>query len=107
MKLAAKAVSASIESRTLRKVILKHVGAYGISYCEFETLFALSNKQKLQPSQISTYLIQEPGAVSKTIRLLENKGYVDVVHDDEDRRRVFVSITKAGKSLVDSINILV
>lgn len=39
--------------------------------------------------------------MSENIKRLENLGYIKRVHDEKDRRRVFVYITQKGKSIIE------
>lgn len=39
----------------------------------------------------------KPGSMSEILSKLENKGFIERIKDDEDKRKAIVKITEAGK----------
>src|SRR5215510_941776 len=54
------------------------------------------------PSQLATMLNLTRGALSLRLATLEEMGLITRAHDDGDRRRVRVSLTPAGREVLDS-----
>lgn len=52
-------------------------------------------------STLSEHLTISKPAVSQMINVLENKGYVERITTKEDRRVVYVKLTKAGQECLD------
>ena len=98
----------TIESRALRKFIARTLTKHNLTYNEFEILYLMRDKVKLQPTQISNKLLQDIGTVSRTLVLLYQKNLISYTYDSKDRRHVFVEITKNGEQLlynfVNSVN---
>jgi DNA-binding MarR family transcriptional regulator len=93
----------SIKTRKARKNLSQLLTAVDIIYGEFEILFLLLSEQPLRPSIIGTHLHCEPAAVSRIIKSLSQKNLIDYQHDNEDRRQIYVSLTKHGHSIIKNV----
>lgn len=51
------------------------------------------------PGDLSSYLGLSTARIANLLKSLERKGLATRVHDDADRRRVFVSLTDEGRAL--------
>ena len=98
-----KYASVSIELRELRKAIAGYLKASDLSYGEFEILYLLKEKQLIQPSHIAVELKHDSGAISRILNKLNKKNLITYIHNDYDRRRVFVRITDNGVHLISSL----
>ena len=96
----------------LRKIQNNHfpyVHRSPLSTAEFYALFAILRLQEAQDSagpeiRVSSLietLNLSPQAVSKTLRLLEQKGYCKRITDPNNRRNTLVLITEQGTTLVN------
>lgn len=95
--------SNTIKTRHARKLFANTLSTENLIYGEFEILYLLLNEEPLQPSKIGAQLHCEPAAVSRIIKLLSEKELITYEHDDQDRRQIFVRLTKNGKSAINSI----
>ena len=72
----------------------------GISEIEFKTMSAISRISKsgdVKVSDIARYLELSAPAVSRTMKSLEEKEYIERHTDKQDRRNTFVKLTKKGE----------
>lgn len=56
--------------------------------------------QAVKMSQLSEFFNVTPAAISQGIRNFENKGWVERVVFDDDRRSVYVKVTEKAKRLI-------
>lgn len=82
------------------------------SRSEFYALSALNTlleskkeNQGVQVNVLANQLQLSPQAISKTLRSLENKAYIERHVDKDDRRNTLVYITKKGKDLLKSARV--
>lgn len=79
-----------------------------ITKSEFVTLKCIAKYQEshqihcegIQVSKLVEYLRVLPPAASRTIKSLEEKGYVERTASPENRRNVYVKLTSAGKDIL-------
>ncbi|BDB26291.1 homoprotocatechuate degradation operon regulator, HpaR [compost metagenome] len=77
--------------------------AYGISSGQFQVLAALRRRypQTASPSDLSRIAILTTGTMTVLLDRLEDKGLVRRLRDPNDRRRIEVELSDAGKDLID------
>jgi len=78
-------------------VVLKRAGNLRIP--EWRILALLSLHGELNGSAIAERVGFDPGLVSRAFRGLEKRGLVAVRRTDDDRRNVYMSLTRAGRAL--------
>ena len=72
----------------------------GVSEIEFKTMSAISRISKsgdVKVSDIARYLELSAPAVSRTMKSLEEKEYIERQTDKQDRRNTFVKLTPKGE----------
>ena len=73
-----------------------------ISRAEFFTMSMIMDKGengKITISELATKAHVLPPAMSRTLRGLENKGYVERNVNKQDRRNTYVELTEQGKKI--------
>lgn len=76
----------------------------GVSRAEFDILGALRRAQReLTPGHIVRETFASSAAVTKRVKELERRGLVQRRPDDRDRRVVHLSLTDAGRTLIDRL----
>ena len=93
----------TINNRKERKKLSKLLSELNLIYGEFEILYSLLSNQPLRPSEIGSHLFCEPAAVSRIIKSLSHKSLINYQHDDEDRRQIFISLTKLGETTISTV----
>ncbi|MCW8935569.1 MAG: MarR family transcriptional regulator [Gammaproteobacteria bacterium] len=75
---------------------------HGLQPVQLEALHYLSvcNRYSDTPKATSEYLGQTKGTVSQTLKVLEKKGFLRKVTDDNDKRVVHLKLTSAGDKLL-------
>jgi DNA-binding MarR family transcriptional regulator len=75
---------------------------HGLSPAARQALGALDGHgSALTPGEVADRLLVTPGSVTSLLDTLERRGLVTRTPDPDDRRRVLVAITEAGRTLVD------
>lgn len=84
-----------------RNLLLQH----GLQPVQFEALQYLSicNRYSDTPMGVTDYLGQTKGSVSQTLKVLEKKGLIEKIPDKTDKRVTHMSVTEAGRNLVNII----
>ena len=93
------AVRLQVLSRDLDRRRGAALAAHGLQNWGFKTLHMLrrgGSPYRATPGALAGQLGLSPAAMTNRIDALERAGYVERGHDRDDRRRVLVTLTKAG-----------
>ncbi|WP_405306182.1 MarR family winged helix-turn-helix transcriptional regulator [Methanobrevibacter sp.] len=83
------------------------LGDLGINETQLHLLFEISHHDNLNQEKIATRCNINKGAVARSIRKLEEKGFVLRTIDENNRRQNMVSLTdKGGETLSKAITVL-
>ena len=84
------------------------VAEAGITSSEGVVLMTLEvSGEPLNPSRLQGLVIQSPGGLTKTLRRLEDAGYVRRVTDPDDRRALLVERTAKGRRATERVEAIV
>ena len=89
--------------RSLLSNLSREVARGNISFAQFFLLAALDRGEALTMSEIAARMRHTTAAATGLVDRLENLGYVNRCHATDDRRKVLVTITSRGSSLVTHI----
>ena len=85
-------------SRLNSKALEDHAAGYGSTSSESAVLGALLlGGPVLNPSDLTRLVVQSPGGLTKTLRRLEDAGYIRRRPDPADRRALLVVLTDKGR----------
>lgn len=90
--------------RFLSRASAAAMAGYGLQEGELNVLAALRRAgppYSLTPTQLYQGLLLSSGAMTNRIDRLEQQGLVARERDPDDRRRVLVNLTAAGRELID------
>lgn len=90
--------------RFIGRLATELVQRYGLNEGELNVLAALrraGEPNALTPTDLYKGLLLSSGAMTNRIDRLEERGLVERVRDDEDRRRILVVLTPEGRSVID------
>lgn len=73
-----------------------------MSLNQFSVLYHLSGVEERTPAQLAALFHVTRGAITNTVNRLEWAGHVHVRPDWDDARRKFVSISPAGRAVVEA-----
>jgi len=83
---------------------LAQQGTHGdLTATQFGTIEALYHLGPMCQNEIGGKLLTSPGNLSLVLENLEKLGLVHRQRDEEDRRRVIVSLTNQGRELIERI----
>ena len=90
--------SESVAERSFR-----HLGARGITPSQFAVMEALLHKGALTQTELARKILRTSGNMTMVIDNLEKAGLVCRERSSEDRRAVFVSLTRKGDVLIRKV----
>lgn len=73
----------------------------GLTYTQYIAMVALSDKDELTVSALGEKLFLESNTLTPILKKLEQMGYIKRHRDPVDERQVRVSLTPAGKKLIE------
>ena len=73
--------------------------ALGLTYPQYITMLALWEQDGLMVAALGTRLGLDSGTMTPLLKRLESAGLVKRRRDDQDERRVVISLTPAGRAL--------
>lgn len=85
--------------RTLNLKGAEVVRSAGITQAQSAMLRVLDRTGRISASELAVEVRLSSPAVSSALDFLERRGLVRRVHDEEDRRRVWVEITRKGRTM--------
>jgi DNA-binding MarR family transcriptional regulator len=71
----------------------------GLKISQFTVLVAVSNEEKVKPSELSKMLQMDESTLSRNVDRMCAKGWLRL-EPDEDRRSHFIAITDQGEALI-------
>lgn len=85
-------------------LFLKHqLEQYNVSAGEYPLIMTLYNESKKTQNELANIFYMTEGTIARTVRNLEDKGFIKREIDDNNRRRNFVFLTDEGKRLASVI----
>lgn len=86
-------------SRNVIKAYKDILDPFGLTYTQYITMIALWEQDHQLVSELGDKLQLDSGTLTPLLKKLEKEGRVTRVRDLEDQRKVYISLTKAGKDL--------
>jgi DNA-binding MarR family transcriptional regulator len=74
---------------------------HGLTMTQISTLFTLGNAGSLTPRQLADAERVQPPAITRTLAVLEERGFVERAPHPTDGRQVLLTPTAAGRELLD------
>lgn len=93
----------SILHRKFQVYINKRFKEYNVSSSEFFYLMTLNKSDSLSQDQLSKELYIDKAAVARTLKNLENKGFIIRTQDSDNYKIKRVSLSDNGKELVPKL----
>ncbi len=90
-------------AEALHSEVSRGLSADGLTASQFSTLKVLRIQGPLAQRDIAKHLLKTGGNITVVVDNLERAGLVTRIRDTDDRRVVFVKITRAGEDLFDRI----
>ena len=80
--------------------------AFGLQPIHLQVLnyLSLCNRYSDTPAAVTDYIGQTKGTVSQSLLVLEEKGFIQKYVDQEDRRVVHLSLSRAGENVIRKTN---
>ncbi|TQR20396.1 MarR family winged helix-turn-helix transcriptional regulator [Psychrobacillus vulpis] len=90
-------------SKAIQERVKKDISNQDLKISEFTVLEALYSKGKQTVRQISDAVLINSGSITYVIDKLEDKGLLERKDCKEDRRVVYIQLTRLGKQFMDEI----
>jgi MarR family 2-MHQ and catechol resistance regulon transcriptional repressor len=90
-------------SKTLEALVKKDVAEHGMKMSDFAILEALYHKGRQTIKQISEAVLINTGSITYIIDKLEKNNYLRRTNCEDDRRVIYIEITKKGTEVMDEI----
>ena len=74
---------------------------YGLTKTHIIILSSLGLRGTLRMSQIAEYISSSKEQATRAVAVLVDEGYVERLHDTENRTRIYVRLTEAGGAFLD------
>ena len=74
-----------------------------VTVAEAHALMELSNRQSLSQNELSTRLSLEKSTVSRLVKILERRGWLQRSRSEADRRVMQLTLTDAGQRAADQL----
>lgn len=93
-------------SRALLAVVVRSLAAVDedVTLPQYRALVVLGQRGRMRPAELATALAVTPPTCTRMCGRLEAKGLVVRERPPEDRRAVAVSLSPAGRALVDDVS---
>ena len=88
-------------SNALTRFYRPHLNALGLTYPQYLTMLALWEEDRVTVKDLGARLGLDSGTVTPLLKRLEKVGLISRQRDEQDERRVFVSLTVQGTALAE------
>jgi DNA-binding MarR family transcriptional regulator len=75
----------------------------GFTFLQYQILAWLRDGIALNPSDICAQFRHNSGALTRVIDQLEERGFIERLRRDRDRRKVELQLTDAGRKVIESL----
>ncbi|MDD7353476.1 MAG: MarR family transcriptional regulator [Peptoniphilaceae bacterium] len=76
-----------------------------ITWLQYDILYQLKKEERILPSKLSVVLGISRTKISKALKGLKLKGYIQQLPNQSDGRELYTSITEEGEILLDDISL--
>ena len=86
-------------SNAVTRFYRPHLQALGLTYPQYITMLALWERDGVMVAALGARLGLDSGTMTPLLKRLESAGFVKRQRDNQDERRVVISLTPVGKAL--------
>lgn len=89
---------------SMRRALDIELARFGdVSSAQWVVLMILSHEQEVTAADLAKRLSQDPGSMTRLLDRLQEKGLIDRSRAENDRRRIRLELTQAGRALAPSL----
>lgn len=89
--------------RAWKAYLYKILGAENISPAQMGILFYVKNSQPISGKKIAATMQMSASSVTQFIDSLDQRGYIKREHDEQDRRIIYISLSKKGQAKINQL----
>lgn len=93
-------------SRNVIKAYKEILDPFGLTYTQYITMIALWEHDHQLVSELGDKLQLDSGTLTPLLKKLEKDGRVTRIRDHADQRKVYISLTDAGKALGEACKVV-
>lgn len=86
-------------SLAMEQLYRKLLGELNLTYPQYLVMLCLWEKKELPVMELARLLHLDSGTMSPLLKRMEKEGFITRIRSKEDERKVFVTLTTAGKKL--------
>ena len=86
-------------SLAMTKVYKPLLDELGLTYPQYLAMLVLWERDGLMVSELGERLYLDSGTLTPLLKRLEVAGYISRIRDNEDERRVYITLTSSGRKL--------
>lgn len=86
-------------SRSIIRIYGPLLKEIDLTYPQYLTMLVLFEHNRLSFKDISSKLKMKTGTLTPILNKLESNGYLERIKDENDERKIYISITKKGRHL--------
>ncbi len=90
-------------AKIIRSVAAMYGPKYGLLPSGWKTMAAIGRYGPVSAKQVCAYITVEPDKVSRAVDRLVELGFVNRTQDNADRRRVVLTLSRAGRNAYNDI----
>ncbi|WP_342304329.1 MarR family transcriptional regulator [Methanolobus sp. ZRKC5] len=75
----------------------------GLSGGQFSVLMVLSHNQGVTQDTLAWRLLLDKGGIARAVKVLEDKGFIERITDENDRRAVHIYLTESGERIIPEV----
>ncbi len=88
---------------TLDRKTMSICTKHGLTLSQFAVLEALLHKGDLTVGQVKEAILSSDGTIPVVVKNLEKLGYITRLEDPKDKRRSILTLTDAGRMLIEEV----
>jgi DNA-binding MarR family transcriptional regulator len=96
-------VDMQVMQRAWKTHLFKELSEDNISPTQLGVLFYIKHHQPISGKEIAATMQMSPSSVTQFIDALDQRGYICREHDDQDRRIIYISLSKKGHAKIDQL----
>lgn len=91
----------AVANKILRRYqpLLKKIG---LTYTQYVTMMVLWEKEKVNEKDLVKALYLKANTLTDLLKKLKDKGFIDMIKDEADKRNIIISLTEKGRKLKEA-----
>lgn len=88
---------------SVARIAEKEIKALGLNMTEFEVLLLLAQEGDFAIQELAKQVMLASGSMTYVVDKLSEKGFIEKIICEKDKRRTYIRISEQGRSLIDNL----